>query len=869
MLRTSRHYFLAQSKHDHRAAHQKGSPSTIGISVSEAMRLAAATDGATKHEHHRQRSHRLSRALSGHDVEREASMKAMQELQRRLGGASPSTPTEDMYPVEDPFQSMEAATAWNAGKVKDTTSFDPPQEKPFVQPERRTSAVDDFQVDVALQEHIASRTAMDAGVGKMVDVLDRLAPFVDTTIHTKLKSASVLLGCCEDAGTLSLLPSEELERTAASLPDRDLFNSVAAMHRLLSTNLRALPCRRLHTSDLQLNEVTPSGSYLRLPACPVHENQLPAVPEDPEYLCLYMVMFCSEETTASAMETIAKMCKVPIDCVHTTQLIDSLQCRSQVISVRFPDPELRENARFLLCELNAAHNTATKSSISVFPFSWQKRPVRYGETRGNYFSLYLHDFSAPSTAIHSSLLSVQKHGFLNYFGPRKFGLSVYGHHHIGLSILQGNYGAALIMMVQNAAAESSDNLSIRSLVDSTPWIRELHTLFVSKEGGDQRLYEDLYIRHFSLTTRAMHRSAARAFAWNLMASARYRSQPLGGFEAQLGDFVLGNVSGRGSLEPLSVTNVPWESSSITSESSSTVGHIVSALTEKEEEGNTTTDVAVALTDDEDVFLVPTTQIVMPIPNFNVQQQQQKGHDDNTNKNRFFFPVLEKLNVLLQVSSSQHKKSLQRGKRVDAFGLPLTSGMTEWRRLHVKPRNMDFIIFPEDAIGTNNNSNNTITMSTDRQLAIYHNNINDSPTTRVHLRNMFATHSAPLAEQRLPSKYVRHAKERSTRRGSKAKSGSRGVVMGFVLPPSSYVGSFLREALQVERVVVPTKRHNENENGNELDEGSLRTPGPDVAVTSGGFRHPTIRQNDREKQNPSTKGNVEMNVAGGDILKMKR
>ena len=80
------------------------------------------------------------------------------------------------------------------------------------------------------------------------------------------------------------------------------------------------------------------------------------------------------------------------------------------------------------------------------------RHIRLGELGGNHFKIRLREFG-PQTSLgpHTSLEevvgncvgSLEEQGFVNYYGPQRFGYSQTPRgvmsHHIGLAMLQGNY----------------------------------------------------------------------------------------------------------------------------------------------------------------------------------------------------------------------------------------------------------------------------------------------------------------------------------------------------------------------------------------------------------------------------------------------
>ena len=584
-------------------------------------------------------------------------------------------------------------------------------------------------------------------------------------------------------------PQHEFSRTFLRSPDREQHTQIGATNRLIGGRFRSLLCRRDVLSDVQVNELTPKGSYVRLPHVAVYENQLPRIPEDPEYTHLYFVMHSAAEQTLRVVNQIANACHVSPGAISITQLNDANVVITQMASIEFP-PNLRENARFLY-EMNS-----TLGSITVNGFSWQKRAVRFGETCGNYYTILLRQFTYPSIGIVATLAAMKNTGFLNYYGVRKFGLFVFGHHHIGFAVMQRNYGAALIMMAQNEAVKRDDH-SVRDLVDSAPWLKEFHTRFVSRNSdGYQKIYEALP-KH----VRLQHRCACQAFGWNLLVSARYRSQPLGKFGTQLGDVI---ATEQLRSEPDSIVNIPWETIPFEDDSSTIARRV------REHSISPFRVLSTREVNEEETLVIPTTDVVMTIPTyFNRNAKHSEPHHHE---------LLSHLNKLLKVS---------RSPRQLVFGKDLEEDpeQYEFRKIHVIPSHMWYVPIPHGTdIGTQ------VRLRTDLQLC---------STQRQSLRNTFATQRHSLIEQRLPDGVRENVKSRVALHGAMSHTGARSVAVEFVLPSSSYVSSFLREGFRIERN-VNKKEHKVRVEMDNVDPESLRTPGPekDTRREFNTFRHPS-------------------------------
>lgn len=99
-------------------------------------------------------------------------------------------------------------------------------------------------------------------------------------------------------------------------------------------------------------------------------------------------------------------------------------------------------------KLLEAREPLSHKGISLGSFQWQLKPLRLGQLHANHFSLWLRGArccdSDLMVALRSAAASVVEQGFVNYFGPQRFGLGLTGlSHQVGLAILQGNADAAV------------------------------------------------------------------------------------------------------------------------------------------------------------------------------------------------------------------------------------------------------------------------------------------------------------------------------------------------------------------------------------------------------------------------------------------
>ena len=90
--------------------------------------------------------------------------------------------------------------------------------------------------------------------------------------------------------------------------------------------------------------------------------------------------------------------------------------------------------------------------ISIGNFQPVHRHIRLGEHGGNHFKILVREFG-PRTPldphipleniVEEGIKSLEERGFVNYFGPQRFGYRLtsrgFMSPHIGLAMLQGNY----------------------------------------------------------------------------------------------------------------------------------------------------------------------------------------------------------------------------------------------------------------------------------------------------------------------------------------------------------------------------------------------------------------------------------------------
>eukprot|EP00494_Astrolonche_serrata_P006517 UN06541 len=70
-----------------------------------------------------------------------------------------------------------------------------------------------------------------------------------------------------------------------------------------------------------------------------------------------------------------------------------------------------------------------------------------GCSKGNSFMVAIRDLKGDEKHINSSLESLKEHGFINYFGSQRFGVSSVGTHELGKYVLQKKFGMVCALLL--------------------------------------------------------------------------------------------------------------------------------------------------------------------------------------------------------------------------------------------------------------------------------------------------------------------------------------------------------------------------------------------------------------------------------------
>eukprot|EP00759_Apiculatamorpha_spiralis_P016863 PhF_6_TR2315/c0_g1_i1/m.4086/K06176/truD, PUS7; tRNA pseudouridine13 synthase len=609
---------------------------------------------------------------------------------------------------------------------------------------------------------VTQRQALVKCTEGQIKCLQKISATALAHVEHSLNSARSLLASCERVGALSFLPTSSWRDMSCLPPDNYLHNVNGSVCRMVSHS-RPISCHRSQLSDVQINEVLPRGSYIRLPKVIRHEHQLPQQPTV-EHNYLYFVLHGAQLDSMSTLKTISERVNIPLSHFAVTQMFDANCVFTQICSVFVP-VELFDNVRFL-CDINNELGFGSK----VFPFAWETRPVKLGEFQGNNYCVLLHQCRETTKTLEKTLSSLEKNGFVNYFGAKRFGYQTFGFHHIGLSVMRREYGAALVMIAQNEI-EAAQPTDVRSFIHSSPYLHKLHDMLFSRRFG-QKEYRDLYFDYIPSHIRMMHDHACQSFGWNLLASARrqYATQlkhsedPDADMNTAVpGDFVAPHSTAGGGGLLKTVCGLPWEALPPEFDDAwfgkSWMAHDVSNQ---------------EIQSVEDANQTPHWDVLLPIP---FQKSFQSGSQMD--------PREAELRKLCNVPED-------RSGVFGEFPLQLNKNRSdvEYRRVFIRPAHMAYYVIPEEGgIGSK------LKLATDEELCV---------RMTQPFRTTYATQRTSLVSQRVPSGVLDLCTSKSTVHGYAAKHNTRAIALNVLLPAGSYLSTFLREKFQLTRSVQSMK-----------------------------------------------------------------
>jgi len=204
------------------------------------------------------------------------------------------------------------------------------------------------------------------------------------------------------------------------LPDPDLV-----MGRIGVTYLspeRANGYIRLYPQDFLVEEITSQGQIVRLDLRSDFEDS-----EDKRTLWADLIKV--QMSGPNALQEVQHMLKLDETKVAAAGIKDAVAVTAQRLSLR---GVTREQV------LAASH-----PQMILRPVSYGSGALQLGALQGNRFTIVIRgDVEASRALIHRTFSHIQANGFLNFYGPQRFG-SRLNVHHLGRRLLQGDVQGAL------------------------------------------------------------------------------------------------------------------------------------------------------------------------------------------------------------------------------------------------------------------------------------------------------------------------------------------------------------------------------------------------------------------------------------------
>lgn len=214
----------------------------------------------------------------------------------------------------------------------------------------------------------------------------------------------------------------------------------------------------------------------------------------------------------------------------------------------------------------SALNKMKNSNFKLGSFTYEDYPLKLGDLSGNEFTITLRDVKpaveeSTSAELHTIVAqcfdSLDKHGFINYFGMQRFGSFSVPTHQLGVALLQEDWGKCVDLLLSEQEVCAPGTMDMRKIWkekrDPKEASKALPRHFVAENcvlkvlSNEQQDSEKKYKPHSYLKSllaipknlRMMYVHAYQSYVWNLVASKRIE---LFGLEVQEGDLVLDDQS---------------------------------------------------------------------------------------------------------------------------------------------------------------------------------------------------------------------------------------------------------------------------------------------------------------------------------------
>jgi len=157
-----------------------------------------------------------------------------------------------------------------------------------------------------------------------------------------------------------------------------------------------------------------------------------------------------------AISRLAKATRSPTSSFGHAGTKDKFALTLQLISVQGVSPEVvREAGKHLL----------HRDGIEIGNLSYSKTPLSPGDAQGNRFRLRLRELEGPTSRLKERVERIAEGGFINFYGPQRFGDPEEGclSHEVGLAMLQGEYEAAVNLLLGERKSDDERVVSAKRL----------------------------------------------------------------------------------------------------------------------------------------------------------------------------------------------------------------------------------------------------------------------------------------------------------------------------------------------------------------------------------------------------------------------
>lgn len=153
------------------------------------------------------------------------------------------------------------------------------------------------------------------------------------------------------------------------------------------------------------------------------------------------VLYKENQTTMEAVNTIARILRVKSACFMTAGTKDKRAITSQLVTVKYVEP------------LKLFDSVKSNKKVAVGNFAFTEKPLQLGNLKGNRFVIVLRNVLGDESQILANLESLKEIGFINYYGPQRFGTRHVPTHFIGKQLILGRWQEAINLILEPPVAD--------------------------------------------------------------------------------------------------------------------------------------------------------------------------------------------------------------------------------------------------------------------------------------------------------------------------------------------------------------------------------------------------------------------------------